>query len=274
MKMKIYAPILTLLILFHSSCASNHYEKGETRVRIETNYGDMLFRLYDETPLHRDNFIKLAQEGYFDDLLFHRVINQFMIQGGDPQSKGAATGQRLGNGGPGYTINAEINPEFFHKKGVLAAARQGDNTNPKKRSSGSQFYIVQGKVFTEAGLDSMEMQMNDRRARNIRQSILREHQAELNKFIQTGQRDSLSVRMAELNEAALQKINDAEPYKIDPERRKVYTTAGGYPSLDEGYTIFGEMIEGFDVLDRIAAVKTDRFNRPKEDIKMKVNVLK
>lgn len=271
---KIYSSLLLLIMLLQVSCASNNSGKKGTTVEIDTDYGTMTFRLYDETPQHRDNFIKLAKEGYFDDLLFHRVINHFMIQGGDPNSKDAPAGQRLGNGDPGYTIPAEIKPQFFHKKGALAAARQGDVQNPERRSSGSQFYIVQGKVFTPGALDTLELEMNNRKAKEISQKLFREHQDELTKLMQSGQQDSLNMRLAELKEQADQELEKTEPYKISDERRAIYTSEGGYPSLDGAYTVFGEMIDGFDVLDKIAAVKTDRFDRPEQDIKMKVKVLK
>lgn len=191
-------------------------------VLLVTSYGDIVIRLSDATPLHRDNFLKLVKVGFYDSILFHRVMRDFMIQAGDPQSKQAGPGIPLGNGGPGYTIPAEFIPALFHKKGVVAAARQPDNVNPQKASSGSQFYIVQGKVFTDAGLDSTErFQLNGR--------------------------------------------------KISAEKREAYKTIGGTPHLDENYTVFGEMIKGQEVVDKIAAVKVstgpDR-NRPLEDVKI------
>lgn len=271
---KRFTPLLLLLLLFQTACTARQVSPKETRVEVDTDYGKMIFRLYNETPKHRDNFIKLIQDGFYDDLLFHRVINHFMIQTGDPNSKNAQPGQRLGNGGPGYTIEAEINPAFIHKKGVLAAARQGDLQNPERRSSGSQFYIIQGEIFTEPGLDSLEMQLTNRQMQTISQTIFREHQAELNKLMQEGKRDSIEMRVAELKELAMQKMNETGTSKFTPEQRKAYTTVGGYPSLDGNYTVFGEMIEGFDVLDKIAAVKTDQFNRPQADIKMNVKILK
>ncbi|MEZ5070044.1 MAG: peptidylprolyl isomerase [Bacteroidales bacterium] len=188
-------------------------------IRIETSLGNITVRLYDATPVHRDNMLRLIDENYFDDQLFHRVIKDFMIQGGDPHSAGAAKGQRLGNGGPGYTLAAEFREGLIHKKGALAAARQGDRENPEKRSSGSQFYLVQGRVFT-----SQELQ------------LLREQ------------------RGVVVNEAA----------------EKVYTTQGGTPHLDGAYTVFGEITEGFDVLDRIASVPTDAYNRPVEDVSFRI----
>jgi peptidyl-prolyl cis-trans isomerase B (cyclophilin B) len=188
-------------------------------VQIETEFGTIKVKLYNETPLHRDNFIKLTSEGFYTDLLFHRVIQGFMVQGGDPNSKNAAPGQMLGGGDLGYTIPAEINPKFFHRRGVLAAARKGDQANPEKRSSASQFYILQGKVFRPGELDSMQM-------------------------------------------------------KLSEEQIKAYTTVGGYPSLDNGYTVFGEIIEGMAVIDSIAAQPTDQSNRPQKDIKFSIKMIK
>lgn len=193
-------------------------EKKETMVVISTNYGDMKIKLYDETPLHRDNFIKLAKEGFFDGLLFHRVIPQFMIQGGDPTSRDAKPNQQLGAGGPGYTIPAEFNPNFIHKKGALSAARQGDQVNPKKASSGSQFYVVQGRTASAQEL----------------------------------QRGGI---------------------KYTEEQMKVYAEQGGTPFLDGQYTVFGEVVEGLDVIDKIAAVRTAPGDRPMEDVKFSVKVI-
>lgn len=191
-------------------------------VLIQTTMGDIVIRLSDSTPLHRDNFLKLVKVGYYDSLLFHRVMRNFMIQGGDPNSKNAKTGVPLGNGGPGYTVPAEFRTTLFHKKGVIAAARTGDNINPAKASSGSQFYLVQGKVFTDAGLDSLEtFRLNGR--------------------------------------------------KIPAAQREVYKTIGGTPHLDQGYTVYGEIVAGLEVVDKVAAVQTsagqDR-DRPLQDVRI------
>jgi len=185
-------------------------------VEIETTLGTMKAILYDATPQHRDNFLKLAEEGFYDDLLFHRVINGFMIQGGDPQSRNADAKQRLGSGGPGYLVPAEFVDTLAHVKGALAAAR---TNNPKKKSSGSQFYIVQGRKLSDSQLDMMEAQKDIR---------------------------------------------------YTPEQREIYTTQGGTPQLDQEYTVFGQVIEGLDVLDKIAATATAPGDRPKMDIKMKI----
>jgi len=189
----------------------------EIMIEITTNKGVFVVKLYNETPLHRDNFVKLVNEKYYDSLLFHRVIQDFMIQGGDPDSRRAVSGQMLGNGGPDYTIPAEFNASIIHKKGALAAARTSDNINPKKESSGSQFYIVQGKIF-----DSIQL-------KNIN---LRNH------------------------------INYTD------QQKKIYQTIGGTPHLDGAYTVFGEVIQGLEIIDAIAAVATNQANRPLEDIRI------
>ena len=188
----------------------------ETHALISTNLGDIKVKLYDETPKHRDNFIKLANEKYYDGTLFHRVIKDFMIQGGDPDSKTATPGQQLGSGGPGYTVPAEFVPQLFHKKGALAAARRGAG-NPQKESSGCQFYIVTGKVATDAELDRMP--------------------------------------------------------NMTPERKAVYKEIGGTPFLDDNYTVFGEVVSGLDVVDKIGLVQTRPGDRPIEDVKMTIKIL-
>jgi len=195
-----------------------------TKVLIETSKGNITAILYDGTPIHRDNFVKLAEEGFYDGILFHRVIKSFMIQGGDPESKDAPAGKVLGNGGPDYTLPAEIIPSYYHKKGVLAAARTSDQGNPQRRSSGSQFYIVQGKTYTDMQMDGMEKQMNT---------------------------------------------------KFTEDQRDDYATIGGVPQLDAQYTVFGEVVDGLNVVDAIAGVETGANDRPVEDVKIiKIRVIK
>jgi|CXWJ01.1.fsa_nt_gi peptidyl-prolyl cis-trans isomerase B (cyclophilin B) len=231
MVFKKYLPLI--LLLFVSACAVNKNKSTKTDkskpmapkenlVDITTDYGVMRIKLYNETPKHRDNFLKLVKEGFYDGLLFHRVINGFMIQGGDPQSKNAAPGVQLGNGGPGYTVPAEFNQALYHKKGALAAARMGDQVNPNKESSGSQFYIVQGKAASEQELNMMQ------------------------------QRNNIT-------------------YTTD--QRQYYSTVGGTPFLDMGYTVFGEVVSGLEVIDKIAAVKTQPGDRPVEDVKMTMKIV-
>ncbi|TDO01176.1 peptidylprolyl isomerase [Sunxiuqinia elliptica] len=266
--------LLILTLLFQVSCGTpKKSQTVEHHVKIETSYGDMTIRLFNQTPAHRDNFIKLTKEGFFDGLLFHRVIENFMIQGGDPDSKNAEAGKRLGGGTPGYTLPAEIDSSLFHKRGVLAAARRGGPSNPEKRSSGSQFYILQGTVFSHGALDTMEIKMNKQREKQLMQKHFNQAQDELNQLKMENKLDEFNIRVAELREAASQEASQLAPIKIDAERREAYTTVGGYPSLDNEYTIFGEVIEGLDVLDKIAAVATDQYDRPLEDVQMKVKVL-
>ncbi len=214
--------VLTAGLISLTGCAQTQKDtkmntETNTKVLIKTTMGDIVVKLYDTTEVHRDNFIKLVNEHYYDGLLFHRVITDFMIQGGDPNSKDAPAGKMLGNGGPGYTLPAEILPKYYHKRGALAAARTGDQMNPTRRSSGSQFYIVTGRIYTDAELDKLERNMNT---------------------------------------------------KFTPEQRKAYTTVGGTPFLDGQYTVFGEVVKGMDVVDKISRVPRDKNDRPKEDVKI------
>ncbi|WP_018627485.1 peptidylprolyl isomerase [Niabella aurantiaca] len=209
--MKRFFPVLCIGMLVLSGCATGKPVRSDYKkdVLLRTSYGDMVLRLSDETPQHRDNFIRLVKSGYYNGVLFHRVIRDFMIQSGDPQSRNAPGGKPLGEGGPGYTIPAEFREQLFHRKGALAAAREGDDVNPQKASSGSQFYIVQGKVWTNGALDTLEWKRLNGR-------------------------------------------------KIPGAYRKVYTTVGGAPHLDQHYTVFGRLVKGIAVLDKIAAVPTSK----------------
>lgn len=213
MKIRFFALLIGMSFIL--SCNSNSNSK--TFVTIKTEFGDMKVELYNSTPKHKENFLKLVDEGFYEDLLFHRVIQGFMVQGGDPNSKGAGPDARLGSGGPGYKIDAEIGAPHF--KGTLAAARQGGAVNPAKQSSGSQFYLVQGKVQTDQELDGYE---------------------------------------------------NRGKFKYNPEQRAKYKTIGGTPALDNDYTVFGEVVEGLDIVDKIAAVKTAPGDRPVKDIKMNI----
>ncbi len=242
-------------------------------VEITTDYGKIRLALYDETPLHRDNFLKLAREGFYNGVLFHRVIHHFMIQGGDPASKEAKPGDRLGNGGPGYTIPAEFVPALYHKKGALAAARLGDQANPQKASSGSQFYIVHGKIWRPGELDTLEQRTNLSLQQNILRSVITPYQDELNKYRQDNNQEGFNVRVAQLQAVADSLFELAPKTRFTEQQRQLYTTIGGSPHLDGGYTVFGEVIEGLEVIDKIAAVKTDQANRPLEDIRMTVRVI-
>lgn len=255
------------------------HSQEERIVEIETTLGNITIKLYNETPLHRDNFVKLTEQNFFDSILFHRVINEFMIQGGDPDSKNAAPEAKLGNGGPGYEIPAEFNPNLFHKKGVLAAAREGDQVNPKKKSSGSQFYIVDGKVLSDSVLNIMEAKINDRNKQTFIQKYVQKPENKhfrdsLTALQKARDKEAFNNYMLEIEKAAIGELKNRHPFKFTMEQRKAYTTIGGTPHLDGAYTVFGEVIEGIEVLDKIAVVKTDQNDRPLEDIQMKIRLIK
>ena len=221
MKKLMLIGVFILGLILTVGCQENEIKTGVT-ITISTSLGDLVVLLYDETPLHQENMLSLIEEGYYDGQLFHRVIENFMIQGGDPHSIDAERGQRLGTGGPGYTIEAEISKELYHKKGALAAARQGDGVNPEQRSSGSQFYIVKGQVFTVEQLDSMRK----------------------------------SGRIKSLNK----------------EQIEIYTTVGGTPHLDGAYTVFGEVVEGLEIVDQITYEPTDSYDRPLQNITYEITI--
>jgi peptidyl-prolyl cis-trans isomerase B (cyclophilin B) len=215
--------------LLVSGVVTGQSKSKQVKVLISTEFGDIKIALYNETPQHRDNFVKLVKSKFYDETLFHRVMNGFMIQGGDPDSKTAPEGVMLGEGDVGYTVPAEFNSTLIHKKGVLAAARQPDNVNPTKASSGCQFYIVEGRTFTKAEVDKILKGKNSRRK---------------------------------------------DPITYAEEQYKIYETIGGYPSLDMDYTVFGEVLEGMDVVDKITEAETDKRNRPRKDIKMTIKIVK
>lgn len=243
------------------------------KVKIQTTLGDIIVRLYDETPLHRDNFLKLAKEGYYDGTIFHRVIKNFMIQGGDPDSKGASATAHLGVGGPDYTIPAEFNTALYHKKGALAAARQGDEVNPEKRSSGSQFYIVTGEVYSAGKLTQMEKQMAQQQLQSIFDGLLLENRSRIIEMRKNRDKAGLMKIQEELEKQTYAIAKEKGEPKYSAEQREVYTTIGGTPFLDQNYTVFGEVEQGLDVVDKIQLAETQPGDRPKVDISMTVSVL-
>ncbi len=249
----------------------------DTLVHIKTAQGNIVVKLYEKTPLHRANFIRLVKNGFYDSLIFHRIIPTFMIQGGDPESKRAASGAMLGNGGPGYTIPAEILPEYFHKKGALAGARLGDDVNPAKASSGSQFYLVQGKVFPEAELSQLAQRMSNMKRQQTGQKLYQEYlnrpeNAALLRTVirlqQAQNRDSLELVSKAAVEFVNSQLQSIPEFSFSPEQIKAYSTLGGAPHLDGGYTVFGEVVEGLDVIDKIATLDRDANDRPKNDVRM------
>lgn len=254
-----------------------------TKVLIHTDFGDMKLVLFDETPKHRDNFLKLVQNGTLDSTLFHRVIAQFMIQGGDIDSKKAKPGQQLGNGDVGYTIPAEFHPNLFHKRGALAGARQPDNVNPNKESSGCQFYIVHGRTFTDSMLTSLQAGMDQQVKQQLFNKIINqpENAGLRNSFINAQNRYQQTRNADSLNHysAIVNPLIDAEfaktPHRtITPEQRAVYKTTGGAPHLDGNYTVFGEVVSGMEVVDKIAAQQVDAVARPLVDIRATFKIVK
>ncbi|MDA3878952.1 MAG: peptidylprolyl isomerase [Prolixibacteraceae bacterium] len=275
MNIKVNILYLTLVFIL-VACNGKQSSAGDgdrPRVLIQTSFGDMVVELYNETSQHRDNFLKLAKEGFYDDLLFHRVIEGFMIQGGDPNSKNASKSKRLGDGGPGYTIPAEFVDGFYHKKGALSAARQGDNVNPEKNSSGSQFYIVQGKVWDDEMIKQLEEKQKLQAARQQMMKMYNDRMDDIKRYQKNNMQDSIMQLRIEIQETAEQQV-DSSLYKINNERREIYSTLGGTPHLDGGYTVFGEVVEGLSVIDSIATIQTDKNNRPLDDIIMKMKVIK
>jgi cyclophilin family peptidyl-prolyl cis-trans isomerase len=263
--------VLTLLTLFFMT-ASAQKEK-ETIVKISTEYGDIKIKLYNDTPQHRDNFIKLIKDGFYNDLLFHRVIKGFMIQGGDPQSKNAPAGKQLGAGDVGYTIPAEFDyPKYYHKKGALAAARQGDQVNPQKRSSGCQFYIVQGKKVTDRELDHIEKTMQEKAKQARFYEIAATRQDEIQKLYTANDQAGLNKLQNEIIQQMEKEFSEKPAFKLSDKMRDDYKTLGGTPMLDNEYTVFGEVIDGLDVIDKIAAVSTQPGDRPTKDVKMKITL--
>lgn len=242
------------------------------KVKITTTLGDITVRLYDETPLHRDNFVKLASEGYYDGTLFHRVIKDFMIQGGDPDSKGAPAGKQLGMGGPDYTIEAEIKPNLFHKRGALAAARQGDEVNPERRSSGSQFYIVWGQTYKEGQLRQLSKQLQMQQMQQIFNRMVMEHRDEIMQMRRDRNREGLQALQDQLATAAEAEAK-ANPAELTAEQIEAYTTVGGTPHLDGQYTVFGEVVEGLDVVEKIQNCETAPGDRPLSDITIKMQMV-
>lgn len=240
-----------------------------TRIKIATTEGDITIRLYDETPKHRDNFIKLVREGYYDGTLFHRVIKDFMIQGGDPDSKGAPFGKNLGAGGPDYTIPAEfIYPKLFHKRGALSAARLGDEVNPNRESSGSQFYIVWGKAYKPQELKQMERQMAMQQEQQVFNQLVAAHRQEILDMRKSRNREALQMLQDQLVDETKAKCKELGKPQFTAEQTEVYTAIGGTPFLDNQYTVFGEVEQGLDIVEKIQACETLANDRPKQDVVM------
>ena len=242
------------------------FDEKDAVVEFKTTMGDVVVELYNDTPLHRDNFLKLVKDGYYDSVLFHRVIDGFMIQTGDPDSKNAEPGKMLGAGSPDYTIEAEIDyPKHFHKYGALAAARTGDQFNPERRSSGSQFYIVTGKTYTPSQIERLEMQMNQTNLENEFRNLVLQNKDSIEALQKANDREALENLRQSLIKQAEAKV-DTTP--LPKEIKETYMSKGGTPHLDGAYTVFGEVLKGMDVVEKIQKTETDSHDRPKEDIRI------
>ena len=260
---------------FTANYAQTHMKES---ILLSTNYGNMTIKLFEETPLHSTNFLKLVKEGTYDSLLFHRVINAFMIQGGDPLSKRAKPGDSLGHGDLGYTVPAEFNEKLIHKKGRLCAARDGDDVNPKMASSASQFYIVMGRKRNIEELKKYEERINKARYGRCARAYINSEQGKIyknayNRLKQANQPDSAAIINKLIEEGVKTEYASTPEYKFNDYQVETYTKEGGTPHLDGTYTVFGEVVEGLDVIDKIAAAKTDKRDRPLEDIRMTIRLI-
>jgi len=276
---KYFLAILGLVLVLGTNSSSAQTYRKET-ILISTPYGNMKLKLFKETPLHSKNFIKLVKAGFYDSLLFHRVIRNFMIQGGDPDSRSANDTIQLGNGDVDYWIPAEFNKKIYHKKGMLASAREDDEVDPDKESSGSQFYIVMGKTYDSIALRKAELRVNKNLIQKINYNVAFSGKSpELKKYYMRldaeGKTDSLKiVRRQLVDPISIAEYERTPHFTYSAEQRETYATLGGAPHLDMNYTIFGEVVEGLDVIDKIAAVKTDKNDRPRENIRMKISIIR
>ncbi len=271
--MRKYFIFISVILLISACSIFKPSGPVEKKALITTNKGDIVVKLYNETPKHRDNFLRLADSTFYDSLLYHRVIEEFMIQTGDPESKDAPRTKRLGNGGPGYTIEAEIVDELYHKRGALGAARKSDEDNPEKRSSGSQFYIVVGKKWKDAEMDLLVKRKNV----SIYQEYIKKYLKETNNTAllqkmdslrRYGEREAFNEIFLDLKEKVKPMIekDSVELFELTAKQRELYKTKGGSPHLDGDYTVFGEVIAGMDVVEEISKVRTDIRDRPMKDI--------
>lgn len=273
---KIFLPLIALFLL--SPVLKSQTLSKET-VELSTSYGKMKIKLYEETPLHKANFLKLVKQGFYDSLLFHRVIDHFMIQGGDPDSKTVNDTAMLGNADVGYWIPAEINQKIWHKKGRLCAAREGDDVNPSKESSGCQFYLVMGKVHDSVSLQKAEMRVNKALISKINYTTAFGGKSEALKALYTrllyqNKEDSLQFHVKQLTDpVSIAEYKKAKKYSFSKAQKKDYFSVGGTPHLDNNYTVFGEVIEGIEIIDKIAAVKTDKRDRPLSNIRMSMRII-
>ena len=274
MKYKFLALILMATLI--NSCGAKNAQNAkaqstdsETRILIKTTAGDITIKLYNETPQHRDNFIKLVQEHFYDSLLFHRVIPNFMVQAGDPESRNAQKHAMLGAGGPGYTIPAEfVYPKYFHKRGALSAARQGDPVNPDRKSSGSQFYIVTGKKYNKFSHQDLEQQIDEQHEESIFQRLCAQNRDTIMRMQSANDSEGMDRLRDELVAQMKEIVKKQGPFRFSKEQVDAYLGDGGTPFLDDQYTVFGEVVEGMKVVDKIERAATDVNDRPLKDIRI------
>lgn len=257
------------LTLHAYDCNAQTDGQPETRVLLKTTAGDIKLKLYNETPIHRDNFIKLVQEHYYDSLLFHRVIRDFMVQAGDPESKHAIRFKELGTGGPDYTLPAEfVYPKLYHKRGALCAARQSDMANPERRSSGSQFYIVTGKTYRAYELRDLAQELDKGQRQNVFDRLCALNRDTIMSLREAMDDDGLKAIQEKLVAEADSTVAEMGPFQFSEEQSDTYLSKGGTPNLDNQYTVFGEVIEGMNVVDKIERASTDVNDRPLKDIRI------
>lgn len=257
--------LLLLVFMLGISLSGISAKKYKVAV-VETNMGTMKIRLYENTPKHSENFLKLVKEKHYDNLLFHRVIENFMIQGGASDSRGAKPEQMVGVSNPGYMLEPEFRQEYFHRKGVLAAAREGDEVNPEKKSSGEQFYIVQGKVYTDEELNAIQNHRLIKAKNELGVKLFTPRQEEYKRYFQAGEKAKADSLIRGISTEIEKQFTGYDKHVFPANIREIYKTIGGTPFLDGEYTVFGEVIEGLEVIDKIAAVKTNPENRPVEDV--------
>lgn len=260
--------IFLLTTLFIFSCSQ--VKDNSRYIKVSTDKGEIIIRLYDQTPKHRDNIVKLADEKYYDGQIFHRIINNFVVQGGDPTTKNALPDSLYGNGGPNYLIDAEIVDTIIHKRGAVGMAREGDDVNPEKKSSGSQFYIVKGKVLTNQQLDDLEKKIESKNKSKLYKKIFAEKLAR-EKNENKIDTVSLSLDVSIAFDSIWEKL---PRFKLSEKQRKNYSTIGGIPHLDGNYTVFGEVVKGMEIVDELSSVETDKNDRPFKDIKFSISVIK
>lgn len=275
-QMKYKFLLLLLMAATINSCGEGSSQNAkaqgaekETQVLIKTTAGDITIKLYNETPVHRDNFIKLVEEHFYDSILFHRVIREFMVQAGDPESKTADKYAQLGTGDPGYDLQAEfVYPKYFHKRGALSAARKPDQANPERRSSGSQFYIVTGKKYRKYDLQDLEQQLDQQEPQSIFDRLCIQNRDSIIRLQAAGDDEGIMKLQEELVAKTKQTLQEQGPFKFTQEQVDAYMNEGGTPFLDRQYTVFGEVVDGMKVVDKIEAAGTDIYDRPRKDIRI------